>query len=252
MGSDLTSPLYVSKPGYSAGMFYGYVFDGIYQVEDFDMTGGVYILKSDRPDNGSPRSSIQPGDIRYKDLDGNLSINQDDQTIIGRSAPKHFGGLLNNFNYKAFDLSVLFQWSYGNQIYNANRMLFEGNYSNLMGLNQYASYNDRWTAEKPSNELFRTGGQGPTGFQSSRVLEDGSYLRLKTISIGYAVPKRHIKSLYLSQLNVRFSAQNLFTITKYSGLDPEVSARHSVLTPGFDYAAYPQAKTISLGLHATF
>lgn len=252
VGSDLTSPLYVSKPGYSAGMFYGYVFDGIYQVEDFDMTGGVYILKSDRPDNGSPRSSIQPGDIRYKDLDGNLSINQDDQTIIGRSAPKHFGGLLNNFNYKAFDLSVLFQWSYGNQIYNANRMLFEGNYSNLMGLNQYASYNDRWTAEKPSNELFRTGGQGPTGFQSSRVLEDGSYLRLKTISIGYAVPKRHIKSLYLSQLNVRFSAQNLFTITKYSGLDPEVSARHSVLTPGFDYAAYPQAKTISLGLHATF
>ncbi|WP_353140516.1 SusC/RagA family TonB-linked outer membrane protein, partial [Pseudopedobacter sp.] len=247
-----SSPLYVSKVGSPVGMFYGYVFDGIYQVESFDYVNGAYTLKVGVPDNGSPRTDIQPGHIRYKDLDHNGIINEDDQTIIGRSAPKHFGGFLNNFNYKAFDLSVLFQWSYGNQIYNANRMLFEGNYLNLMGLNQYASYNDRWTEENRSNELFKVGGQGPAGMESSRVLEDGSYLRLKTISVGYSIPKRHIKSLYLSQLNVRLSAQNLFTITKYSGLDPEVSSRHSVLTPGFDYAAYPQARTISLGLHATF
>lgn len=247
-----SSSLYVNKVGSPLGMFYGYVFDGIYQVEDFDYVGGVYTLKSGLSDNGSPRGTIQPGYVKYKDLDGNGTIDQNDQTAIGRSAPKHIGGFLNNLNYKAFDLSVLFQWSYGNQIYNANRMWFEGNYQNTMGLNQYASYNNRWTPENRSNELFKTGGAGPADMQSNRVLEDGSYLRLKTISLGYSIPKKSIKALYLSQLTLRVSAQNLFTITKYSGLDPEVSVRHSALTAGFDYAAYPQARTISLGLHATF
>src|SRR5690606_1224869 len=98
----------------------------------------------------------------------------------------------------------------------------------------------RWTPENRSNTLFKVGGEGPIGYQSTRVLEDGSYLRLKTVSLAYSVPKNLIRPLSLSNLNLRVSAQNLFTFTGYSGMDPETSVRNTVLTPGFDYSAYPQ------------
>src|SRR5690606_30345627 len=121
-----------------------------------------------------------------------------------------------------------------------------------MGMNQYASYNDRWTPDNRSNTLYRVGGQGPTDFMSDRTLEDGSYLRLKTVSLGYTLPKNIMKSIRLFNLRFFASAHNLWTFTKYTGLDPEVSVRHSVLTQGFDYSAYPQARTIAFGLNATF
>src|SRR5690606_33271586 len=100
--------------------------------------------------------------------------------------------------------------------------------------------------------LYKVGGQGPGGFQSTRVLENGSYIRLKTVSLGYSLPARLIKPLSLSNLTVHVSGQNLFTITDYTGMDPETSVRHSVLTPGFDYSAYPQARTITFGINAEF
>src|SRR5690606_24499607 len=143
--------------------------------------------------------------------------------------PIHTGGFQNNFYYGGFTLNALLQWSYGNQIYNANRMIFDGNEGNLFNVNQYASVRDRWTPENPSNTLFRVGGYGPAGYQSTRLLEDGSYLRLKTVSLNYALPTKLIKPWLLSRLNVHVSAQNLLTFTNYSGMDPETSVRHTVL-----------------------
>lgn len=252
VGQNLSN-LYISRVGYPAGMFYGFVFDGIYQVEDFDSPSpGVYVLKNEVPDNGNPRNMIEPGHIRYKDLNGDHIIDYNDMTVIGRGQPVHMGGFSNNFYYKGFNLNVLLQWSAGNQIYNANRLIFDGNYINMYFVNQYASFNERWTPENRSNERFKVGGHGPAGFQSTRVLEDGSYLRLKTVSLGYDLPLRVVSRIGLDGLNVHLSAQNLLTFTNYTGMDPETSVRHSVLTPGFDYSAYPQARTITLGINATF
>lgn len=246
-----SAPLYVSRIGYPAGMFYGYIFDGIYQVEDFNISStGAYSLKSHLSDNGNARTAIEPGHIKYKDLNGDGTIDDKDMSVIGRGQPIHTGGFTNNFSYKGFYLNIFFQWSVGNDIYNANRMMFEG--MNLYNVNQYATFNNRWTPENRSNEIFKSGGQGPVGYFSDRTIEDGSYLRLKTVALSYSIPNKIIKPLYLNKLSLRVAAQNLLTFSNYSGMDPEVSTRHSVLTPGFDYSPYPQARTVTFGLSATF
>lgn len=251
VGSSFAN-LYISRVGYPAGMFYGYVFDGIYQVEDFDSPSpDIYVLKSNIPDNGNSRDVIQPGHIKYKDMNGDNTIDANDMVIIGRGQPIHTGGLLNDLQYKNFNLSFLFQWSYGNKIYNANRMILDGHYSNLFFVNQFASYNDRWTPENRSNKYYKVGGHGPVGYQSSRVLEDGSYLRLKTLSLSYALPARFVNSMHLGNLTLFVSGQNLLTFTNYSGMDPETSVMNSILTPGYDYSAYPQARTVSFGFNMT-
>jgi len=245
-----TRSLYVSEIGQPAGMMYGFVFDGVYQYEDFDNpSSGVYQLKEGIPTYGA---QVQPGSIKYRDLDNDGVITEEDQTVIGRGQPVHIGGFNNNFTYKNFDLNIFLQWSYGNDIYNANRLLFEGNSITIQGLNQFASYNDRWTPENPSNTLHRATGGGPAGYHSSRVVEDGSYLRIKTISFGYNFQSALIKRLSMSNLRINFSAQNLLTFTNYSGMDPEVSVRNSALTPGFDFSPYPQPRTVVFGLNATF
>jgi hypothetical protein len=114
-------------------MMMGFIFDGIYQYEHFDNPSpNVYILKNHLPTNGSVRNTIQPGDIRYKDLNNDGIINDDDMTIIGRGQPIHFGGFANTLQYKGLSLNLLFQWSYGNNIMNANRLALEGN-SNIAG-----------------------------------------------------------------------------------------------------------------------
>lgn len=254
--TGFNNPLYVSQIGQPAGMMYGYIFDGIYQFEDFDNPSeGVYLLKNNIPTNGNLRNVIKPGHIKYKDLNGDGVVNTYDQTIIGNGQPLHTGGFVNNFRYKDFSLNVFLQWSYGNDVYNANRLLFEGNggTSSAGGRNQYASYNNRWTPDNPSNTIYRTGGGGPIGYHSSRVIEDGSFLRLKTVSFGYSLPTRLIRKLFLSQLTLNVAAQNLLTFTNYSGVDPEVSTRSPrVLSPGFDFSAYPRARTVVFSLNATF
>ncbi|WP_257669902.1 TonB-dependent receptor [Parapedobacter tibetensis] len=251
-GSYSNGPLYVAQVGQPLAQFFGYVWDGVYQYSDFNQDdNGKYVLKDDVPNNGNPRNQIQPGDIRYRDLTGDGVVNDIDRTVLGRAIPLHAGGFSNNFTYKNVDLNVFFQWSYGNEIYNANRLIFEGNGTSTKQINQYAHYADRWTPDNPSNTLFRQGGQGPQ-FYSSRVLEDGSFLRLKTVSIGYHLPAGLLSRWRMSGLRLSVSAQNLYTWTNYSGPDPEVSTRNSNLTPGFDYSAYPIARTITFGLNASF
>jgi len=145
---------------------------------------------------------------------------------------------------------VFFQWSYGNDIINANRLIFEGNAKRSRALNQYASYAERWQPDNPSNTLFRTGGQKDAYF-SSRVVEDGSFLRLKTVSLGYNFDATWVKRMRIKSLRTYVSAQNLHTWTNYSGSNPDVSTRHSVLTPGFDFASYPLARTLVFGISAS-
>ena len=247
------SPLYIAQIGGPAAQFYGYIFDGVYQFADFDLNeSGKYVLKNDIPTNGNVRETIQPGDIRYKDIVGDdLIVNADDRTIIGNPFPIHIGGFSNNLKYKNFSLGVFFQWSYGNDVYNANRIVFEGNELSRIGLNQYSTYINRWSSENPSNILHRAGGHGPKGAYSSRVIEDGSYLRLKTLSLSYSLPDKLIKRMAFKDISINVSAQNVFTWTNYTGMDPEVSVRNSILTPGFDFSAYPRARTIMFGINAS-
>lgn len=240
-------PMYIAEVGKPVAMFYGLIWDGVYQYSDFE--GGR--LKLNVPTNGDARDQIRPGDIKYKDLNGDGVVDAYDKTVIGRALPIHTGGFSNNFSYKRFDLNVLFQWSYGNMIMNANRLIFEGNIGNRNHINQFASWANRWTPENQSNTLFRTGGAGPSVI-SSRVLEDGSYLRLKTVVLGYSLPLSMAKKLSMTELKLNVAVQNLYTWTNYSGLDPEVSVNRSVLTPGWDYSAYPKQRTVVFGVKATF
>jgi len=120
-----------------------------------------------------------------------------------------------------------------------------------MDQNQFATLVNRWTPDNPTNELFRTKGNGPNAY-SSRIVEDASYLRLKTVSLGYTLISPRLRSWGLEQVRLYLSAQNLLTITNYSGFDPEVAVRYSTLTPGFDYTAYPRSRTVVFGLNASF
>jgi TonB-linked outer membrane protein, SusC/RagA family len=246
-------PLYIAALDHPAAMFYGYLSDGLYQVDDFDESAsGAYTLKLTEPSNGMARYRIQPGHIRYKDVNADGVVDEKDRVVIGSVLPKHSGGLSNNFRYKAFSLHVFVQWVYGNNIYNANRMMFEGNVNNKTNLNQYASYNNRWTFENQHSKMYRVGGGGPAGYYSDYYIEDGSFMRLKTVSFTYSLPSRILKRTFFTRLEASVSAQNLYTWTGYSGMDPEVSVRNSTLTPGFDYSAYPRARTLVFGLKASF
>ncbi len=255
MGNYNGSNPYITLVGQPIAMFYGYVFDGVYQYSDFNkMSNGTYSLKTGITTNGLPAAKIKPGSIKLKDLNGDYTINAMDQTIIGNPNPLHFGGFSNNFKYKAIDLSIFFQWSYGNEVLNANRYYFEGGESlQVRSLNMFNTVSDRWTPENQTNKLYSATGTGVSGWYNSRVIEDGSYLRLKTVSLGFTFPSSITKRLKIENFRIYSSAQNLFTWTKYSGQDPEVSTRSSsALTPGFDWSSYPNVRTITIGMNLTF
>lgn len=246
------TPLYITRVGGPISSFYGLIWDGVYQVEDFDQKpDGTYVLKSTVPDNGNNRAIVQPGDIKYVDQNGDGTITNDDMAVIGRTTPIHTGGFGNDFSYKGLTLSVFFQWSYGNHIMNANRIALEGNYAGRT-VNQLASYIDRWSFDNQDSQNFRAGGYGPKGYYSNRTLEDGSYLRLKNVMLSYELPSKVAKKLSLNRAQIYVSLQNLWTWTNYSGMDPEVSTKHSTLTPGFDYSAYPRNKTCTVGVKIGF
>lgn len=246
-------PGYIARIGGQLGEMYGLISEGTYKKADFnlDANGNPTTLKDAIPTNGNTRANIKPGDIKYKDMNGDGVVTASDYTVIGHGLPKHVGGLTNNFNYKGFDLNVFFQWSYGNDILNANRIKFEGGGGNY--LNQFASYEDRWTPENPDSNLPRIKGtQGATVGYTSRNVEDGSFIRLKTVSFGYTFENGFIRRLKLKSLRLHASAQNLVTWTNYSGTDPEVNTKRSALTSGFDYSAYPRARVLTAGLNVTF
>lgn len=240
---------YIAKVGYPMGMMYGFIYDGTYKYDDFNKSGSSYILKGNVP-HYSAENNTQPGMPKYRDLNGDGVINDNDRTMIGNGMPKHIGGFTNNFEYGGFDLSVFFQWSYGNDVLNANKLFFEA--TNSYDLNQYASYANRWTPENPESNIPVASNSSSNKVFSSRIIEDGSFLRLKTLSLGYSIPKSLLSKWKIDQARVYVAAQNLWTWTSYSGYDPEVSIRNGALTPGLDFSAYPRAYSVSFGINLGF
>jgi len=256
---NLTSySLYVAKVGQPVAQFYGFIADGLYQLSDFDIsrngTATSYVLKDGVPYYGT-KASIQPGDAKLKDLNGDGLLNNNDNTVIGNPYPLHIGGFSNAFTYKGFDLNVFFQWSYGNDVFNANRIMMESTTTGDdrdLGMNFFASYADRWSLTNQDGEFprARTNAGGVRVF-SSRHVEDGSFIRLKTVSFGYNIPPKFLKKAGISALRVYASAQNIKTWTNYQGPDPEVSTKNSALTPAFDFSPYPRGKVVVVGLNLT-
>ena len=249
--TNFSSPGWISRVNDQLVHYYGFVYDGVYQYSDFNAIPGGYELKGDMPPTAGllGTAARQPGDAKYKDLNNDGVVNDADQTLIGNPYPKHVGGFNNNFTFKNFDLNVFFQWSYGNEIFNGNNIFMNGLNGAALNRNVLATYANRWRPDNQNTDIPRSGSNGISGVLSSRYIEDGSFLRLKTISLGYNFKKDFIKGL--KSARVFASAQNLYTWTNYSGPDPEVSTKGYGLTPGFDFSAYPIAQTIVFGLNIT-
>ena len=241
--------------GEQIGTMYGYQFDGIYQIEDFTWQNNsdpnipfenrTFALK-----NGLPvySGTALPGRMKYSDLNGDGFINDEDRQVIGDSNPLHFGGINNTFTYKNFDLSVFFQWSYGNDLYNAAKVRLNG-VQPWMNISQ-DYFQNNWTPNNPSNTdpAYR---QIDQQIASSYYVEDGSYLRLKTVSLGYRLPKDVTQKLGFKSLRFNLIGNNLLTWTNYTGWDPEVNFNNPLLS-GLDRIAYPRARNFTLSFNATF
>ena len=249
--SNFTGYDYVATVGQSLSKMYGYVFDGVYQSSDFNLTpSGERVLKPGVPDiSAHAGKPVEPGMVKYKDIDGNGIIDTADRTIIGDGYPSWYGGFTNTFNYANFDLSIFFQFSYGNDVYNATRMFNTQTQDERS--NQLAETADRWTPTHASNKVPSAKGYVKNELYS-RFVEDGSYLRLKNITLGYSVPEKYLRRIKVNKLRVYTTAQNLFCLTKYSGYDPEVNMRNSPLMPGFDWGAYPKSRVFTFGLDVQF
>ncbi|AZI68980.1 SusC/RagA family TonB-linked outer membrane protein [Cloacibacterium normanense] len=226
------------KEGYPVNVFYGYITDGIFQNQDEVDRHAVQMPGS------NSATSTAPGDIRFKDLNNDGVINDKDRTVIGNPNPKFTFSLNNTFNYKNFDLTIFLQGSYGNDIFNANRM-----YTEAMSIiqNQSTAVLGRWTGEGTSNNIPRAiyGDPNQNSRVSDRYIEDGSYLKIKNINLSYTLPKA-VFGQNFNSVKIFVSAQNLVTWTKYSGFDPEVPVN------GIDNGTYPITRTVSLGLNIGF
>jgi TonB-linked SusC/RagA family outer membrane protein len=199
---------------------------------------------------------IRPGDVMYKDLNGDGVINDKDKTFVGSPIPKFTYGLTGNVAYKNFDLTVFFQGVSGNKIYNQVLTDIEGFYRPFNITQRIATQS--WTGPGTSNQfplLSWTDGSN-NKMPSTRFLESGSYLKLKNVQLGYSLGKNTLKSLGVSAVRVYVSGQNLLTFTKYTGLDPEQynnSNNGSTVTAvGIDWGTYPSARTITVGVNANF
>ncbi len=239
---------YIARVGQPASMIYGYLYDGVLQNDDFYYVDGKYILK---PGLASPAAAPQPGYAKYRDLNQDGKIDANDRTVIGNPNPKHYGGFTNNFELYDFDFSVFFTWVAGNDVLNANnvQLLYFENAKN----NYLASAADYWTPQNPTNAV--TAPYVQDQFVTSRSVEDGSYLRLQNITLGYNLNARKVpflRKLGLQSLRVYFSADNLYVWTDYTGYDPEVNTNSSALMRGLDYCAYPRSRTFTFGLDLKF
>ncbi len=235
VGNDINmTKVQVNSEGHPIGSFYGYVTNGIFQNQQ----------EVDRYAIQVPGGTA-PGDIRFRDLDNNGVINADDRTYIGNPSPEWTFSMNNTFAYKEFDLQIFLQGVAGNDIYNANRIWQE---SMSIPQNQTTKVLDRWTGEGTSNSVPRAIYSDPNQNvrHSNRFIEDGSYLRVKNLTLGYTLPKSISQKAYLSMARFYISCQNLLTLTKYSGFDPEVNVS------GVDLSTYPVTRTLSMGVNVKF
>lgn len=262
-----THRLAVGEP---IGQFYGFITDGLYQVDDFDYDPATktYTLKDGVACYGN-RNTVQPGDWKFRNMDGNDVIDENDKTVIGNASPKFYGGLNNNFAYKGFDLSIFFTFSYGNEVLNATKLVTSKvgreNYNALNVMNshnRWMTINDRGERVTDPAELAAMNqgksvaswhdNQEGNKYIHSWAVEDASFLRLSNVTLGYTFPKQLIKKIKLSNLRVYATGNNLFTWTPYTGFDPEVSNMRSPLTPGVDFGSYPRSRSFIFGVNIAF
>jgi len=223
--------------------FYGYLTDGIFQNQAEVEKGPVQLPGTD------PAKSTAPGDIRFKDLNGDGAITSADRTFLGSYIPKYTYSLNYSANWKQFDVSVFFQGVQGNKIFNGTRVLREG-MARLFGAGTEVL--NAWTPEHTNTNIPRAiSGDPNTNLRvSDRWIENGSYLRLKNLMIGYTLRRNSIH--YINSFRVYVSSQNLLTFTKYKGWDPEIGSKNTTLTNGIDYGQYPAARSFQLGLQVGF
>jgi len=261
-----------SVVGEPIGQLYGYVCEGMFtDKESFYNPDGTIVAL---PEQNGQKIVISPGsvwvgDYKWKDLNGDGLINQNDRAIIGNPFPAFQFGINNYFSYKGFDLNVFFNGVYGNKIYNYLRSSMSDPANNgimlksILGFAQIEKLNPNGTftdldnvrVVNPNNEVSRLVlvNQNSNQRFSSRFVEDGSYIRLKNVSLGYNFSPQLLKILQISTLRVHSSIQNLFTISKYKGLDPEIgSIKQNMLTTGIDDGRYPSQRIYTFGLTATF
>lgn len=232
---------YITQVGHPIGSYYLMTVDGVFKNEE-ELKAYPHF------------DNTQPGDFRFVDVDGDGVIDLDkDRSIVGNYMPDFTYGFGGSLNYKGLDFEVAFQGVYGNEILNLNRRYLDNMEGNVNGT---TAARNRWvSAENPGDGLTNRANRkqkGNNGRTSTWHIEDGSYLRLQNLALGYTIPARITESFKVQKLRVYVSAQNLCTWTNYSGYNPEVSNRSSALTPGEDYGTYPLARTFMVGLNLTF
>lgn len=268
---------YIVKVGEPVGSMYGLVTDGFYTVDDFNYNNGIYTLKTGVVTNTAIIGTVQPGSIKFKDLNGDGKVDMDnDRKIIGNPTPKFAGGLNQQFTYRQWDLSVFLNFSYGNDIYNANKIEFTNGYTN--NSNQLAIMEDRWKVVTATGQTAQwVNGTTVYGIAPDQLaalnanakiwqpikstgafvthswaIEDGSFIRVNNLTLGYSLPVKSLAKMGISKLRFYATANNLAVITSYTGYDPEVSVRKSGLTPGLDYSAYPKSRSFIFGVNVAF
>ena len=226
--------------GHPVGVFYGWRSKGVYATAADAKQDGHYIVKT----NGD-RAYFAAGDINFVDLDGNQEINEADRVIIGDPNPDIYGNLYTNFNWKNLTLSAVFNYSLGNDVYNYQRSLIEGG---SYFLNQTTAVNRRWTTEGQKTDIPRASYRDPMGNSrfSDRWIEDGSYLRLSSVTLSYYQP---LQSTYLQGFTVWANASNLFTVTRYLGSNPDCAMTGSILNQGIDRGLLSAGRSFSVGVN---
>ena len=270
--SEIGYDFWIAKGG-SVGKMYGYRSAGRYEVSDFegyDASSKKWILKDGVVDASAVVGTLRPGMMKLQNLDGSEDnkVTSDDREIIGDANPLHTGGFTINARAYGFDLSANFNWSYGNDVYNANKIEFTqtGKYQYRNLISDMAD-GKRWTNLNADGTICNDPAQlaamnanttmwSPYTARmvfSDWAVEDASFLRLNTLTLGYTLPKALLNKIKIQNLRFYVTGYNLFCITDYSGYDPEVSTvRKTNLTPGVDYSAYPKSRQFVIGVNLNF
>lgn len=270
--SEIGNDFWIAKGG-SVGKMYGYRSDGRYEVSDFegyDATTKTWKLKEGVADASAVVGKIRPGMMKLKNINGSEDnkVTTDDREIIGDANPLHTGGFSINARAYGFDLSANFNWSFGNDVYNANKVEFTqtGKYQYRNMITDMAD-GKRWTNLNADGTICNDPEQlaalnaNTTMWSpytdrmifSDWAVEDASFLRLNTLTLGYTLPKTLLNKVKIQSLRFYVTGYNLFCITSYSGYDPEVSTmRRTNLTPGVDYSAYPKSRQFVVGVNLNF
>ena len=269
--TEIGTDFWVSKGG-SVGEMYGYLSDGRYEVSDFerfDASTNRWILKDGVVDNSAIVGNLRPGTLKLKNIVGDDNkVTVDDLSIIGNANPRNTGGLTLNGRVFNFDMSSVFNWSYGNDIYNANKIEYTTQRYQYRNLIDIMATGERWTnidkatgypvtdpatlTSMNANTTIWSPYMGRYVF-SDWAVEDGSFLRLSTLTLGYTLPSDLTKKVHIDNLRFYVTGYNVLLFTNYSGFDPEVSTRRkTALTPGVDYSAYPRSKQLVFGLNLNF